>query len=703
MKALVTGASGFLGRHIADRLQQEGVEITALVRPTSSVEYLKEKGVGLITGDIRNEADIAKAVKGMDVVVHAATSKGGRWDDFYEENVKGIERLLKASVKNKVGRFVFISSVAVLDHSSVKNGHTFPEDAPFEADPMTHYSRSKAEAEKLVARYHQEHGLNTVILRPACLFGPGGGMNKLYPSRLGFSAGANAYAVLGGGKSVVPLSHVRSVAEAIWLSIRKDAAVGKSYNVVEDEPITRLEFLKFVKEGYKSRLKIKKIPFWMARLIGWTLRILIRVMGKKAPSRIQPLYLRLFALSLFYTNEPLKKDLGWKPVPDVRKSIRETMRYYADRRVPRSVHLVPRGKVTIESGETLHVAVAGCGNFAKTHLRTLKQIRNVEVVALCDPDPGALESMARLFGVSRTYGSLTELLKNHQIDVVHVTSSAQTHAPLSIEAMNRGCHVIVEKPMAINSAEARQMIKVSEENNVRLCVGHSLLYDAYAVQARDLLNRGVLGDVIQVEGWFGTSYSSNRGSPYLRYEARDSWVYGVPGSLYQNFLSHPLSVVLDMMGPVQKVTAVATYNKIVPHMRSDELRILLKNENSIGTVSMSMGATPRQNFLKVYGTKGTLLVDFMYKYILLYKDVPMMPKVISRQLTAMKQARGMFFSGLTNLMKVITGKFNLFESNERLLRLFYKCLLDGDPLPVSLQNGLESMEVMDEVWKQIKV
>jgi len=701
MKVFITGASGFLGRHVIDRLIKEKADITALVRSVSPVAYLKENNVKLVYGNVREDDCIAKGTRGADVVIHAATSKGGRWEDFYEDNVKGIERLLKYSVQNKVKRFIFISSVAVYDHSQVKNGQVLDEDTPYESVPSNNYSRSKIEAEKLVTQYHLEHGLNTVILRPACLYGPDGGMNKLYPSRLGFGAGANGYAVLGRGKTAVPLSHIDSVADAIWRCIQSDQCIGKSYNIVEDEPVTRIAFLKILKTIYKPAFKIKKIPFFVARLMGFSLRLLLKIMGKPAPSRLAPSYLKLFAISVFYNNERLKRDTGWKPLPDTVKTVEDTMRYYVSRRVPRSKQLVPKGKIEIKNSEVLRVAIAGCGAFAKTHLRTLKKMKNVDVVALCDPNPDALSNMASQYNIKHAFGSVTEMLNHMKIDVLHVTSSAQTHAPLSIEAMRKGCHVYVEKPVALDTKETELMYKTAKEQKVKLCAGHSLLYDALAVEARDLYNRGVLGEVVQVEGWFGTSLSSNRGSPYLRYEAKNHWAYQMPGSLYQNFLSHPLSVVLDFMEDIQDVKATAVYNKVVPHMKSDELRIVLKGEHIIGNVVLSMDVTPRQNFVKIYGTKGTLYIDFMYKNVLLYKDVPMMPKAISRQLTALKQARALTRAGMRNLFKLITGRFNLFESNERILGLFYKSILDDDPLPVSMDNAVQSMQVMDQIWKQI--
>ena len=448
----------------------------------------------------------------------------------------------------------------------------------------------------------------------------------------------------------------------------------------------------------------KNMSLVFAKFLAFCIRLAMRVAGMKAPSRLHPLYLKLFAVSIRYSNEKLKKDLGWKPINDVMTTIEETMYWYASQKKPHSKQVTPpRGDIIIKSPGQLNVAIAGCGGFSKTHLKSLKKISNAKVLAVYDPNMEAAEEVAKKFSVPNTFKSLTETLKKVSVDVVHVTSSAQTHAPLAIEAMKQGCHVIVEKPLAVDAKEAKEMIEVAESQKVKLCPGHSLLFDSLAVEARRIVDSGALGKLVQVESWFGTSYSSNPNSPYLAYEAKDHWAYQLPGSLYQNFLSHPLSIVLDLMGDVEEVKAFTTFNKVVPHMKSDELRLFLKNNSMMGTVCLSFTATPRQSFVKIYGTDGSVYVDFMYKTILLIKDVPMVPKVISRNLTSLKQGKALRKSGRSNNLKLITGKFNLFESNERMLKLFYKSILDDEPVPVSLENGLRSMEVMDRVWPQIEL
>lgn len=699
MNVFMTGISGFLGQHIVRVLTEKGHRITALVRPTSDVSHLKEYDITYVQGNIR-ETSWLDAVKGCDAVVHAATSKGGPWENFYEENVLSTERLLQAAVDNKIKRFIFISSVVVYDHSKVKNGSAFPEDSPFETEYTNHYSRSKIEAENLIKKFGKEHGLETVVLRPAALYGPGG---LLYPARLGIAAGGNAYICVGSGRSDLTLTHVRTVADAVVTCLSEKKCAGRAYNLTEDVTVSKRQYLDILKHVYKPGFTILKPPYWFVKFMAFMLRFMLKIMGQNVPSRLLPQYLKLFTLSLSYPNDRAKKDLGWSPTPDVEAAVGEVMEWHRDRQKPVCSHQVPPRKIRFESDRTLRVAIVGCGGFCKTHMQIMSGISNAEVTALCDINSDAAQAMADKYKVGRVYTDYRTMLEKEDLDVVHVVSSAQTHAPVSIAAMKKGCHVLVEKPMAVNAAEAAEMINVSKEQNVRLCVEHSLLYDPGMIEARSILNSGALGHVVQVESWFGTSYSSNTGSPYLQWQSRNHWVYDLPGSLFQNFISHPLSVLLDVTGTVSDIKAETVYHKVVPFMKSDELKLSMRSGKVLSSLTVSFNTTPRLNFLKVYGTKGSLTVDFMYNTTLLNKDVAMAPKVISRNLVLMKHGRKQYCRGLKNLFKVAAGKHTLFKGNEILIKLFYKSILDGTDVPVTEENGLHSMEVMDAAWKQIEV
>jgi len=693
MKVLLTGATGFLGPHIIKKLTDEDASIVALVRPTSETSHLRSDRIKLITADLRDEKAIQEALEGVDVVIHAATSKGGAWQDYEDVNVKSTELLLKNCVGRKIKRFVFISSVIVYDHSTVENETIFTEESVFASKQFTNYSKSKIQAEKLVAEYHEKYKIPSVVIRPAGLYGPGG---LLHPARLGFAAGVNKYVVVDKGQTRLPLTHVESVSQVIMLSIKKAKAVGKSYNIVDEDHITQREFLSILKEILNPKLRIINMPFKVGKVLEVVSGKLLGLLGKKGP--IRPQYLEMCSTNLGYSSEKAKTELGWKPCSDVRESVKEMMLWHKQKRTPARNFVIPKNYNT---DRVIKIGIVGCGMFAETHLSILKKVKNVKVVALCDVSEDASKRLAEKYKVSKTYTKIEDMLSKEKIEAVHILTSAQTHAKLAITAMKKGCHVLVEKPMAIDSTDAKKMIAEAKKNNVKLSIDHSHLYKQEMFRVRGMLAAGTIGKVVQVDGWFGTAYSSNTGNRYLTYEAKDHWVYKLPGGLFQNMISHPISVVMDIVGMDWSVNAKAGYAKIVPHQSVDELRVLFKSGEIIGSLCLSLAVSPRHDFINIYGTRGTLKVDFTTRCVVVEKVMPLIPKVISRNLMSIKTSGTLLASTLKNAFDIIRGKYSQFDGVENLIRLFYLGLLEDKPMPVSAEEGLKSMEIMDKIWEQI--
>ena len=696
MKAFVTGAAGFLGRHIVDTLQREGFDVVTIVRPTSDVRHLRERNVRLIEGDLRDQECIVAATKGADVIVHAAATLRGKLEDFQEINVDSTRVLLEQAVKESVKRFVFISSIIVYDHSTASAWHTFSEEMAYESAQQTYYSETKIEAEKLVSAYRQKHDLATVILRPGALYGKRG---PLFLSRLGMAAGNHRYLIIGNGNLPLPLSHVEGVAKAVSLSIEKREAVGKVYNVIEDESLSQKEFFDDVREFVVPRFSTLRLPFKFVRFLGLLADKVLGLVKMKSPLSLS--YLRLCATPFYYCNKKIKSDLGWPPEQNFRQSIRDMMLWHREQKQPKRNPPENKTKVDIASTQKLRVGIVGCGVISGPHAEALGRLKNTVIAAVSDPVREARESVARKYRVSGTYSDYREMLDKEDLDAVHVCTPAQTHAQVSIDAMTKGCHVFVEKPMAMNTAEAKKMVAAAHKKKVKLCVDHNHLYDSVMVKARTLIASGAIGRVSYVESWYGTSYSSDTGSRYLTWEGRRNWAYDLPGTLYQNFISHPISLLLDVMGEAQIENVQAKYNRIVPHMSTDELLVRLESESMLGTLSLSMAVSPRYLFLNVYGTGGTMRIDFLNRYLFIDKPVAKLPRVLSRSAMAIKHSKSLFGAAVRNSFVGLIGKYNLYQGNETLIRLFYKSILDDEPLPISPEEGVRSMELMDEIWTKL--
>src|ERR1700751_1084555 len=151
MLAFVTGATGFLGAHVARVLAEQGADLRLLVRPTSDPRNIEGLKADHVTGDLRSAASLEKAVAGCEVVFHVAADYR-LWvrgpEQMYRSNVEGTRALLDAARKNGVWRVVYTSSVATMGFTS--NGRVADEGSPVAlADMIGHYKRSKFMAERI--------------------------------------------------------------------------------------------------------------------------------------------------------------------------------------------------------------------------------------------------------------------------------------------------------------------------------------------------------------------------------------------------------------------------------------------------------------------------------------------------------------------------------------------------------------------------
>ncbi len=167
----------------------------------------------------------------------------------------------------------------------------------------------------------------------------------------------------------------------------------------------------------------------------------------------------------------------------------------ADKSVSTDSLALDDGKSTYK-GKKFRVAFIGCGGIAQTHLGALKQMDDVEVVAGVDIKPERLKLMEDKWGVTKLYKDWKTMLKEVQPDGVSVCTPNGVHALPAIDAANAGCHVIVEKPMAMNPAECVKMIEAAKKHKVKLAVGFQYRYHSKSQYLKRAVDAGQLGDIM---------------------------------------------------------------------------------------------------------------------------------------------------------------------------------------------------------------
>jgi nucleoside-diphosphate-sugar epimerase len=319
MRALVTGGTGFLGRHLVERLALQGDEVWVLGRQNQSTASLTGLGVRFVQGDLRQWPSLPPAVEGMDVIFHCAgkVAPAGRWVDFLEVNVLGTERLIQAAMAARVQRFVHVSSIGV--YGARPEGTVISEDDGYDPNAARGgYTRSKIMADQLAFWYINTRSAPITVIRPATIYGPGG-KNSLV--RVGARLG-KLNLVFGPGQNLLPLVYVDNVVDALLLAARRDEAVGRAYNIVDDEQITQRVFIGKMKHALDAKAPTVYLPLGAVRLLaGGADLAKAALRGKRGP---QGLFSRIerSLQSVRYDTSRAQAELGWEPKVDFEAALK---------------------------------------------------------------------------------------------------------------------------------------------------------------------------------------------------------------------------------------------------------------------------------------------------------------------------------------------------------------------------------------------
>jgi nucleoside-diphosphate-sugar epimerase len=230
---LITGATGFIGGHLAAYLLEQGMSVRGIGRNLEKGKLLASRGVDFRMVDLRDLDEVRNAIEGAAVVVHcgALTSVWARRQDYWNTNVAGTRNVIEGCLQHGVSRLVYVSSASVM--SRFRDQYDQKEsDSPI-GGFTSMYARSKHEAELLVSNAG-ERGLDTVILRPRAVYGPG---DSTIVPRLLRAAERRWLPVIGNGSTVTNLTHVDDVSRAIRLALDTLRASGGVYVIAGDEVV----------------------------------------------------------------------------------------------------------------------------------------------------------------------------------------------------------------------------------------------------------------------------------------------------------------------------------------------------------------------------------------------------------------------------------------------------------------------------------
>lgn len=316
---LVTGAGGFLGSHVAERLVADGLGVRALAREANVPRWLAARGAEVVVGDVTSAETQRRAVAGCEVVIHAAslvTEVAMPDSEYFRVNAEASETLARSAARAGVRRFVFVGSTSV---HRPNTGRALDERSPLE--PEDAYGRSKAEAERRLASVGAETGMALVVIRPSRIYGP----RDASLARVFRAIARGRFLLVGSCTAEVDFVYVTDVAGAIASAVSRGAGV---YLVGGRERVTLERFFAEIAAALGRTLPGLRLPLGPAIVAAALVARAYTAFGREPP--IAPKRFAFFKNSRVVDSTRARAELDYRPAVDLGDGISRAAAWYRE-------------------------------------------------------------------------------------------------------------------------------------------------------------------------------------------------------------------------------------------------------------------------------------------------------------------------------------------------------------------------------------
>jgi predicted dehydrogenase/nucleoside-diphosphate-sugar epimerase len=336
----------------------------------------------------------------------------------------------------------------------------------------------------------------------------------------------------------------------------------------------------------------------------------------------------------------------------------------------------------------LRVVLIGAGYVAQHHLAALKSLPFVDVVAVCDLDLAAAQARAKAHGVPRAASSLAEVA-DLSPQAVYILTPPASHAALAHAALDLGCHVFVEKPMADTVADCEALIEKARGRGLQLSVNHSDRFDPVVLRALDLVRSGRFGDLLSVDVLRSSEYPPFGGGALTAQVKQGSYPFRDLGV-------HAIYTLEAFLGPLQALSVEHHASGRDPNLRFDEWRAHARCERGLGRMLLSWNARPMESRLVVRTTRGTIEADRFTQIVRVTRVLPG-PKFIGILVEAWRNALLDVFRVPWSVLRFATGMLKPSPGIRRAAADFARAVHEGQPAPIPAEEGLRAVRALAPV------
>jgi predicted dehydrogenase/nucleoside-diphosphate-sugar epimerase len=344
------------------------------------------------------------------------------------------------------------------------------------------------------------------------------------------------------------------------------------------------------------------------------------------------------------------------------------------------------------ASQPIRVGLVGAGYISEYHVMALRALPGVVLAGICDLDRTRASRIAERFGIPGAYGSLKEMAAAEHLDVVHVLTPPAFHAAVTLEALELGLHVFVEKPLATTVEDCDRIAEAARRAGRTVGVNHSLLRDPFVMRALDIARSGALGDVLTVDYFRSSDYPPWPGGP-VPPQYRDG---GYP---FRDLGVHALYVMAAFLGEISDVQAWFTTKGGDPNLLCDEWRAVIRCAKGSGQFQLSWNVRPLQSMLVVQGTRGVMRADLFSMAVTTRRSSPL-PKAIERAWNPLGEALSTLVQVPSNVLRFLRKKILPYQGLRTMIADYYAALAAGKPAPCTVEEARPIVDWTERVARQ---
>lgn len=335
----------------------------------------------------------------------------------------------------------------------------------------------------------------------------------------------------------------------------------------------------------------------------------------------------------------------------------------------------------------LKVTIAGCGLItSKKHIPAFLRLKDkVEIAAICDLNADTAKKVADKFGIKKTYIDFADMLLKERPYIVDICTPPQTHAKLTIQAVESGAHVFIEKPMALNTPDCDKMIEAAAKYGKKIYVIHNQMFNPAFMQARKQFLKGEIGDFLGINIILSTP------AHYMT-EKKGHWAHSLPGGVLGETGPHIAYLALAFLKNISHVDIQA--KKLLPEYpwsRFEDFRITLIADNGMGSITLNYASNQWLATIDVLGSKGILKVDLLSRSCIKYNR----PKLdaASVGLSTLASLPQISTQLISNIFGYILGRGS--DAHQVAITEFVNSILEGRTASVNAKEGRETVRVVE--------